>query len=125
MVFRFNSLIIEIYVLVDWISRLFIKLVLIIISIVVLYSVKYIRGDKFINRFLFLITMFVVSILLMILNLRLIRILWRWDLEWDLLDFVSYCLVIYYQNYRSYNSGIGLYYRIVQVMLVFKLRLVF
>jgi len=102
LVLSINSLIIEIYLLIDWISRLFIGLVLIITSIVVLYRVRYIKGDKFIRRFLFLVTIFVISILLIILRPRLIRIL----LGWDLLGLVSYCLVIYYQNYRSYNSGI-------------------
>jgi len=64
--------------------------------------VGYMRGDKFISRFLFLVSIFVLSILLIILRPRLIRIL----LGWDLLGLVSYCLVIYYQNYGSYNSGI-------------------
>jgi len=78
------------------------RLVLIITSIVIFYSVGYIGGDKYISRFLFLVTIFVISILLIILRPRFIRIL----VGWDLLGLVSYCLVIYYQNYRSYNSRI-------------------
>jgi len=62
----------------------------------------YIGDDKFIRRFLFLVTIFVVSILLIILRPSFIRIL----VGWDLLGLISYCLVIYYQNYSSYNSRI-------------------
>jgi len=37
----------------------------------------------------------------MIISPRLFSILFGWDL----LGLASYCLVIHYQNYRSYNSG--------------------
>jgi len=69
--------------------------------IVLLYRVGYIHSDKFINRFFILVILFIVSILMMIISPSLFRILFGWDL----LGLVSYCLVIYYQNYRSYNSG--------------------
>jgi NADH:ubiquinone oxidoreductase subunit 5 (subunit L)/multisubunit Na+/H+ antiporter MnhA subunit len=52
----------EVFIMVYWISSLFIRLVLIITPILLLYKVGYIRGDKFIRRFLFLMTIFVVSI---------------------------------------------------------------
>jgi len=52
------------------------------------------QEDKFINRFVFIVIMFIVSMLLMII--RLFSILFGWDL----LGLVSYCLVIYYQNYN-------------------------
>jgi len=74
-VFRINSLIIEVFILVNWISFLFIRLVLIIISIVIFYRVGYINEDKFINRFLVLVTIFGMSILLIILRPRFISIL--------------------------------------------------
>jgi len=45
-VFRFNSLIIEVFILVDWVSLLFMRLVLIITSIVIFYRVGYINEDK-------------------------------------------------------------------------------
>lgn len=40
--------------------------------------------------------------MLLIFSPNLISIL----LGWDGLGLVSYCLVIYYQNVRSYNAGI-------------------
>jgi len=46
----------------------------------------------------------VQQMLLIILSPRFIRILLGWDRI--LLGLVSYCLVIYYQNYRCYNSRI-------------------
>jgi NADH-ubiquinone oxidoreductase chain 5 len=59
-------------------------------------------GDLFINRFIILVLLFVFSIIIIILRPNLIRIL----LGWDGLGLVSYCLVIYYQNVKSYNAGI-------------------
>lgn len=76
--------------------------VLLISGIVIYYSREYMGDDLFINRFILLVVMFVVSIMLLIVRPNLIRIL----LGWDGLGLVSYCLVIYYQNIKSYNAGI-------------------
>lgn len=46
--------------------------------------------------------LFVVSIVFLILCPNFFCIL----LGWDGLGLISYCLVIYYQNYKSYSSGI-------------------
>lgn len=56
----------------------------------------------FINRFILLVVIFVFSIIILIIRPNLIRIL----LGWDGLGLVSYCLVIYFQNIKSYNAGI-------------------
>lgn len=53
-------------------------------------------------RFLFLVLLFILSILFIIVSPNLIRIL----LGWDGLGLVSYALVIYFQNFKSYNAGI-------------------
>jgi NADH-ubiquinone oxidoreductase chain 5 len=81
---------------------LFISFVLFISSLVIYYRKDYIRGDFFINRFIILVLLFVFSMMIIILSPNLIRIL----LGWDGLGLVSYCLVIYYQNVKSYNAGI-------------------
>lgn len=97
-----NSIRIVITFLFDWISLLFISFVLIISSLVIFYRKEYIRRDENIVRFIILVLIFVLSIILLIISPNLIRIL----LGWDGLGLVSYCLVIYFQNIKSYNAGI-------------------
>lgn len=88
--------------LFDWISLIFISFVLLISSLVIFYSNQYIEEDFNVNRFILLVLIFVLSIIILIIRPNLIRIL----LGWDGLGLVSYCLVIYFQNVKSYNAGI-------------------
>nr|AQP29952.1 NADH dehydrogenase subunit 5 [Ateuchotermes sp. C TB-2017]AQP29978.1 NADH dehydrogenase subunit 5 [Ateuchotermes sp. C TB-2017] len=87
--------------LFDWISLLFMGFVLIISALVILYSDDYMSGDLNIVRFIMLVLMFVVSMMFLIISPNVISIL----LGWDGLGLVSYLLVIYYQNVRSYGAG--------------------
>nr|YP_010454750.1 NADH dehydrogenase subunit 5 [Notacanthurus lamellosus]QZZ23926.1 NADH dehydrogenase subunit 5 [Notacanthurus lamellosus] len=87
--------------LFDWMSLIFMSFVLLISSLVIYYSAEYMSGDYNINRFILLVLMFVLSMMLLIISPNLISIL----LGWDGLGLVSYCLVIYYQNVKSYNAG--------------------
>lgn len=98
----FGSVSIIITLIFDWISLIFMGLVLLISSSVIFYTTFYIEGDKFFVRFILLVYLFVLSIVFLILSPNLIRIL----LGWDGLGLVSYCLVIYYQNNKSANAGI-------------------
>jgi len=97
-----NSFSIEFIILIDWISLLFISLIILISSIIMIYRYIYIFGHENIYRFVILVNLFVLSIIFIVLRPNIIRILFGWDG----LGLVSYCLVIFYQNYRSYNSGI-------------------
>nr|QOV03273.1 NADH dehydrogenase subunit 5 [Hydrellia maura] len=96
-----NSLSIVMTFLFDWMSLLFMSFVLMIASLVIYYSKEYMSGDYNINRFIMLVLMFVFSMMLLIISPNLISIL----LGWDGLGLVSYCLVIYFQNIKSYNAG--------------------
>nr|ALO70469.1 NADH deshydrogenase subunit 5 [Cryptopleurum minutum] len=87
--------------LFDWMSLLFMSFVLFISSMVIYYSMEYMYGDLNLNRFIMLVVMFVLSMMFLIISPNLISIL----LGWDGLGLVSYCLVIYYQNVKSYNAG--------------------
>nr|YP_010586505.1 NADH dehydrogenase subunit 5 [Pseudopotamorites peniculus]UZZ44306.1 NADH dehydrogenase subunit 5 [Pseudopotamorites peniculus] len=87
--------------LLDWKSTIFLSTVLFISGVVVLYSKSYMASDLNSVRFLFLVILFVLSMILMIVSPNLISIL----LGWDGLGLISYCLVIYYQNVKSYNAG--------------------
>nr|AMB36290.1 NADH dehydrogenase subunit 5 [Zeugodacus scutellatus]WCB98457.1 NADH dehydrogenase subunit 5 [Zeugodacus scutellatus] len=96
-----NSVSIVMTFLFDWMSLLFMSFVLLIASLVIYYSKEYMSGDLNINRFIMLVLMFVLSMMLLIISPNLISIL----LGWDGLGLVSYCLVIYFQNVKSYNAG--------------------
>nr|UFZ13418.1 NADH dehydrogenase subunit 5 [Neohermes inexpectatus] len=96
-----NSSSIVMTILLDWMSLLFMSFVLLISSLVIYYSEGYMFGDYNINRFIMLVLMFVLSMMFLIISPNLISIL----LGWDGLGLVSYCLVIYYQNVKSYNAG--------------------
>nr|YP_010999065.1 NADH dehydrogenase subunit 5 [Eupolyphaga nigrinotum]WPM91823.1 NADH dehydrogenase subunit 5 [Eupolyphaga nigrinotum] len=96
-----NSGMIVMTFLFDWMSIIFMGFVFFISSLVILYSNDYMSGDLNINRFIFLVLMFVMSMMFLIISPNVISIL----LGWDGLGLVSYCLVIYYHNVKSYNAG--------------------
>nr|AOY39416.1 NADH dehydrogenase subunit 5 [Hydnocerini sp. BMNH-844241] len=100
-IFSINSTMVVMTVLLDWMSLLFMSFVLFISSMVIFYSKEYMYGDLNLNRFILLVVLFVLSMMLLIISPNLISIL----LGWDGLGLVSYCLVIYYQNWKSFNAG--------------------
>nr|YP_010463208.1 NADH dehydrogenase subunit 5 [Capodemus sinuatus]UUJ37732.1 NADH dehydrogenase subunit 5 [Capodemus sinuatus] len=96
-----NSCSLVMTLLFDWMSMLFVGSVMFISSMVILYSNSYMSLDNNSLRFLFLIILFITSMCLMIMSPNLVSIL----LGWDGLGLVSYCLVIYYNNFNSYSAG--------------------
>nr|YP_010222635.1 NADH dehydrogenase subunit 5 [Poecilocoris druraei]AVJ52460.1 NADH dehydrogenase subunit 5 [Poecilocoris druraei]QXJ42688.1 NADH dehydrogenase subunit 5 [Poecilocoris druraei]UCC46098.1 NADH dehydrogenase subunit 5 [Poecilocoris druraei] len=96
-----NSVGVYMTLLIDWMSMIFLGCVLFISSMVIYYSSSYMMNDIYKLRFLYIVLLFVMSMFLLIISPNLISIL----LGWDGLGLVSYCLVIYFQNYKSYNAG--------------------
>nr|YP_010616643.1 NADH dehydrogenase subunit 5 [Ampittia subvittatus]WAW79830.1 NADH dehydrogenase subunit 5 [Ampittia subvittatus] len=96
-----NSINIVLSVLLDWMSFLFMMFVSFISSSVVYYSKSYMSSELNLNRFIMLVLLFILSMILLIVSPNIVSIL----LGWDGLGLVSYCLVIYYQNFKSYNAG--------------------
>nr|NP_071845.1 NADH dehydrogenase subunit 5 [Lithobius forficatus]AAG39992.1 NADH dehydrogenase subunit 5 [Lithobius forficatus] len=88
-------------VVVDWVALIFFSFVFFISSNVMYYSVDYMHSDSEVIRFAWLVLLFVISMMLLIFSPNFISIL----LGWDGLGLVSYCLVIYYQNVRSFSAG--------------------
>nr|QVH36314.1 NADH dehydrogenase subunit 5 [Erionota torus] len=97
----FNSMNITMSILLDWMSLLFMMFVSLISSSVIYYSKSYMLSELNLNRFIILVLMFILSMILLIISPNIISIL----LGWDGLGLVSYCLVIYYQNWKSFNAG--------------------
>nr|YP_001853757.1 NADH dehydrogenase subunit 5 [Saturnia boisduvalii]ABQ63469.1 NADH dehydrogenase subunit 5 [Saturnia boisduvalii] len=96
-----NSVSVVMSILLDWMSLLFMMFVCMISSVVIYYSKSYMQSELNLNRFIILVLLFVFSMILLIISPNMISIL----LGWDGLGLVSYCLVIYYQNLKSYNAG--------------------
>nr|YP_010363467.1 NADH dehydrogenase subunit 5 [Atkinsoniella flavipenna]UNZ12568.1 NADH dehydrogenase subunit 5 [Atkinsoniella flavipenna] len=102
-IFLLNSVPVYYVILLDWISLIFSSVVLFISSMVILYSINYIGIYSYSsNRFLFLVILFIISMILMIMSPNLVSIM----LGWDGLGLVSYCLVIYYSSMKSYLAGL-------------------
>nr|YP_010327097.1 NADH dehydrogenase subunit 5 [Niphonyx segregata]UNP54360.1 NADH dehydrogenase subunit 5 [Niphonyx segregata] len=100
-IITFNSVSIVMAILLDWMSLLFMMFVFLISSVVIYYSKSYMSSELNLMRFIILVLLFVFSMMLLIISPNIISIL----LGWDGLGLVSYCLVIYYQNLKSYNAG--------------------
>nr|AHA03592.1 NADH dehydrogenase subunit 5 [Athyma selenophora] len=115
-IISFNSVNIVFSILLDWMSLLFMMFVSLISSSVIFYSKSYMSSELNLNRFIILVLLFVFSMILLIISPNMISIF----LGWDGLGLVSYCLVIYYQNIKSYNAGMltALSNRIGDVMIL-------
>nr|YP_009443907.1 NADH dehydrogenase subunit 5 [Speleketor irwini]ATU07128.1 NADH dehydrogenase subunit 5 [Speleketor irwini] len=115
-IINLNSLSVEMSLLLDWMSLYFLGLVSLISGLVINYSGSYMAGEKSLFRFICLVFLFVMSMFFLIVSPNLISIL----LGWDGLGLVSYALVIYYQNVKSYNAGMvtALSNRIGDVMIL-------
>nr|YP_010704141.1 NADH dehydrogenase subunit 5 [Chorthippus dubius]WCO87351.1 NADH dehydrogenase subunit 5 [Chorthippus dubius] len=99
--FSLNGSMVVMTFIFDWMSLIFMSFVMYISSLVIYYSEDYMSGEVNMNRFIMIVLMFILSMGLLIISPNLISIL----LGWDGLGLVSYCLVIYYQNVKSYSAG--------------------
>nr|YP_009306872.1 NADH dehydrogenase subunit 5 [Fruhstorferiola huayinensis]AOR39617.1 NADH dehydrogenase subunit 5 [Fruhstorferiola huayinensis] len=99
--FNLNGSMVVMTLILDWMSLIFMSFVMYISSLVIYYSEDYMFGEKNMNRFIMIVLMFILSMGFLIISPNLISIL----LGWDGLGLVSYCLVIYYQNVKSYSAG--------------------
>nr|YP_009139048.1 NADH dehydrogenase subunit 5 [Cacopsylla coccinea]AKE49763.1 NADH dehydrogenase subunit 5 [Cacopsylla coccinea] len=97
--FSLNSVSFCFILYVDWISLLFMSVVLVISSLIIIYSSGYMGKEC--HRFLWLTFLFIVFMLIMILSPSVLGVI----LGWDGLGLISFCLVIYYQSLSTYNSG--------------------
>nr|QLD97162.1 NADH dehydrogenase subunit 5 [Hyalomma truncatum] len=96
-----NGLEYKFYFLFDWMSCFFSFIVLMISSMVLMYSNSYMNSEKNKDAFCYMVLLFILSMMLLILMPNALMFI----LGWDGLGLISYCLVIYYQSINSYNSG--------------------
>nr|UZI00051.1 NADH dehydrogenase subunit 5 [Andricus mairei]UZI00103.1 NADH dehydrogenase subunit 5 [Andricus mairei]UZN92494.1 NADH dehydrogenase subunit 5 [Andricus mairei]UZN92520.1 NADH dehydrogenase subunit 5 [Andricus mairei] len=101
LIYSINSCDIEFIIFIDWMMLMFMSVVMFISSMVMLYSKEYMMMDLKKKYFIMILMLFVISMIFMIISPNIISII----LGWDGLGLISYCLIIYYQNVYSYNSG--------------------
>lgn len=101
-VFSFEGLSFCFPLLLDKVSLLFRRVVVVISFRVMLFSVSYISGDVNLEYFVYMVILFVLSINFLIFIPHLFFLL----LGWDGLGLTSYLLVIYYQNDKSLGAGL-------------------
>ena len=101
-IFFFNGVSVVISCIFDWIRLRFFIVVGLISRIILIYSIYYMEGENNYVRFIYILLIFVSSIIFLILSPNLISLL----LGWDGLGLTSYALVIFYQRESSNNSGI-------------------
>nr|AXJ93400.1 NADH dehydrogenase subunit 5 [Cheilonereis cyclurus] len=132
-IFSMNSVMIEwevlnmpnsslnIPILLDPTSTLFMSTVLLIASSVMQFAKTYMMNDKFSDRFTVLVLLFVTSMMMLILLPHTMFLL----LGWDGLGITSFVLVIYYNNPKSLGAGLitALTNRIGDVMLLITIAL--
>nr|YP_009442878.1 NADH dehydrogenase subunit 5 [Typhlatya miravetensis]SCN12526.1 NADH dehydrogenase subunit 5 [Typhlatya miravetensis] len=118
-----NSCSLEMTLILDWMSMLFLCFVTFISAMVLFYSGGYMFGDVNMVRFIYLVLGFVASMVFLIVSPNLISIL----LGWDGLGLVSYALVIYYQNEKSGGAGMltALSNRVGDVAILISIALMF
>nr|YP_009500708.1 NADH dehydrogenase subunit 5 [Diclidophlebia paucipunctata]AWU48890.1 NADH dehydrogenase subunit 5 [Diclidophlebia paucipunctata] len=94
-----NSLHIFYIIYVDFFSILFSLVVLLISSLVLIYSKEYLGIECM--KFMWMTVFFIMFMIIMIYSPSILGVI----LGWDGLGIVSYSLVIYYQSKYSFNSG--------------------
>nr|DBA43605.1 TPA_asm: ND5 [Bombus impatiens] len=103
LIYNMNSMKMNLILMISFKLLMFIFLVMLISSLILLYSISYMNlNNKYlINRFYYLMLMFLISMIFLILSPNMLTLL----LGWDGLGLISYCLIIYYQKFLSFNSG--------------------
>nr|YP_009344617.1 NADH dehydrogenase subunit 5 [Panopea abrupta]APU51878.1 NADH dehydrogenase subunit 5 [Panopea abrupta] len=97
----FSNFLVSVLLYFDWASILFSFVVILISSCVMMFSFFYMSEEVYLNRFVWLVMLFVLSMNLLIFMPNLLSLM----VGWDGLGIVSFLLVIYYQNKESLGAG--------------------
>nr|YP_009945155.1 NADH dehydrogenase subunit 5 [Habropoda radoszkowskii]QOE17512.1 NADH dehydrogenase subunit 5 [Habropoda radoszkowskii] len=102
LIIEMNSMKMNMFILLDNKTMFFVMMILIISSSVIFYSIEYMNMNIYsMNKYTYLIMMFLMSMIIMIMSPNMLTIL----LGWDGLGLISYCLIIFYNNMKSYSAG--------------------
>nr|AZL93491.1 NADH dehydrogenase subunit 5 [Taeniogonalos tricolor] len=86
----------------DWMTFIFMSTILMISSMIMLYSCSYMKHEFMKNMFTYMMIMFILSMIMMIISPNLMSII----LGWDMLGLTSFCLILFYNTHNSLNSSL-------------------
>nr|YP_009164253.1 NADH dehydrogenase subunit 5 [Taeniogonalos taihorina]AIE11791.1 NADH dehydrogenase subunit 5 [Taeniogonalos taihorina] len=98
----FNSKKITYSLFIDWMTLIFMKTVLLISSMIMIYSYSYMKHENMKNMFIYIMILFILSMIMMIISPNLMSII----LGWDGLGLTSFCLILFYNTHNSLNSSL-------------------
>nr|ATE47036.1 NADH dehydrogenase subunit 5 [Bombus breviceps] len=103
MIYSLNSLKMNFILMISFKLLMFVFLVMLISSMIMMYSVSYmdLNNEFYVYRFYYLMLLFLMSMIFLILSPNMLTLL----LGWDGLGLISYCLIIFYQKKLAFNSG--------------------
>lgn len=99
---RMGGIEVSLVFVLDFVSLGFFSCVSLISGVVFFYSIFYMGGTVDIRRFSWLVFLFVVSIFLLVFSGNFFVVM----VGWDGLGLVSFCLVVFYVNSCSLESGL-------------------
>lgn len=106
-IFRLGGLDFSFTFIFDYLSLGFFSCVSFISAIIFFYSIFYMSGTTDFRRFQFLVFLFVASMCFLVFSGNFIVTI----IGWDGLGLVSFCLVIFYSNSSSLESGLVTVFR--------------
>nr|YP_009529013.1 NADH dehydrogenase subunit 5 [Ichthyoxenos japonensis]ATO58528.1 NADH dehydrogenase subunit 5 [Ichthyoxenos japonensis] len=100
-IFKSSSTVFEFPIIMDSMSLMFSSFVLLISATVINFSSSYMNNEYLNKRFIYLILLFIISMMFLIFALNAIAIM----LGWDGLGLTSFILVAYYQNKKTNSAS--------------------
>ena len=105
--FSYRTIEISLSFIFDYISLGFFSRVSLISSVVFLYRIYYISGSFDSRRFTWLVFLFVFSMFILVFSGNFFLLM----VGWDGLGLSSFCLVVFYSNRSSLDSGLVTVFR--------------
>nr|YP_010154771.1 NADH dehydrogenase subunit 5 [Amegilla calceifera]QQX28006.1 NADH dehydrogenase subunit 5 [Amegilla calceifera] len=101
-IMNFNSNNMNMIIIMDNKSTIFMATVSLITAMMILYSTEYMKMDNFsMNKFTLLTLMFYCSMMILISSPNMLSVI----IGWDGLGLISYCLIIFYNSKKAFNAG--------------------
>nr|YP_010449209.1 NADH dehydrogenase subunit 5 [Falcolipeurus marginalis]UTT72601.1 NADH dehydrogenase subunit 5 [Falcolipeurus marginalis] len=91
----------SISIILDSTSMIFLLVVSMVSTLIMFYSIDYMKGDKMKDKFFLCMNAFIVSMIILSTSSSMFWVM----IGWDGLGISSFFLITYFQNWKSFNSA--------------------